>query len=139
MSRVSIAPDAEAVALASMLADVVESNLGRHPARIKDFNRLNGNVGITAADAEVDITITFNRGECVFHQGLHNPSKLLVTADAQTLMELTNLEVRFAIPWLFDETGLSIIRKLLKRELKVGGLLFHPLTVIGVLKVLSVV
>jgi hypothetical protein len=139
MYSVQIAPDAESVALASILAEVLEANLDRHPERIKDFNRLQGNVAILASDADVALTIAFSRDESVFHGGLDDVHKLLVTADTDTLLELTNLNIRYGIPWLFDGTGQSIIRKLLKRDLRVAGLLAHPFMLIRVLKVLSVV
>ncbi len=139
MSSIQIAPDAEAVALASMVADVVESNLERHPERIKIFNRINGDIGIEATDADVGTTMRFSGGKCVFHEGLSDKCKLRIGSDTDTLMEVTNLNIKFAIPWLFDETGMSIVRKLLKGQLKVGGIFFHPLMLIQLLIVLSVV
>ncbi len=138
MSSIQIAPDAEAVALASMVADVVESNLEAHPERIKIFNRMKGDIGIEASEAQVGITMAFRGGECVFHDEMGPACKLRIRADTDTLMEVTNLNIKFGIPWLFDETGISIVRHLLKRELKVGGILIHPLMLIQLLIVLSV-
>ncbi len=138
MSSIQIAPDAEAVALAAMVADVVESNLERHPERIKIFNRIRGDIGIEASEAEVSITMDFQGGACVFHDGMSPACKLRIRADTDTLMEVTNLNIKFGIPWLFDETGMSVVRNLLKRNLKVGGLLIHPFMLIQLLIVLSV-
>ncbi len=138
MSSIQIAPDAEAVALASMVADVVESNLEGHPERIKIFNRIKGDIGIEATEAQVGITMRFDRGECVFHDEMSPTCKLRIRADTDTLMEVTNLNIKFGIPWLFDETGRSVVRNLLKRDLKVGGILIHPLMLIQLLIILSV-
>ena len=41
------------------------------------------------------------------------------------------------MPWYFDETGRSILRKLLKKELKIKGMYAHPLKLTAVTKVMS--
>jgi hypothetical protein len=138
MARIQISEDAGAVALASILSEVLATNLEEKPQRVKDLNRMKAKVGILARDADVAITFCFLKGNVIVQDGLTADSKLILNAPTDTLMELTNLNIKFGIPWFFDKTGLSVVKKLLTRELQIMGLLTHPFLLIRVAKVMSV-
>ncbi len=137
MAEVVLAPGADEVLLAVMLGDLLKKNLEDKPQRIKDFNALGISVGIDAVDAEAQITLEFKKGTLVVHGGLVNP-QLTIIADAATLLGLSSMTIKFGLPWYFDETGMDTIKKLLKRELKIKGLLLHPFALTRLTKVMSV-
>ncbi len=137
MPDVELAPGAEDTPLAVMLADLLSKNLEDKPERIKDFNALCISVGIDATDAEVQITLQFASGKLIVHSGLVNPG-LTISTDAATLMGLSTMNIKFGMPWYFDKTGMEVIKKLLKRELKIKGLLLHPFALTRLTKVMSV-
>lgn len=137
MPDVVLAPGAEDTPLAVMLADLLSKNLEDKPERVKDFNALNIGVGIDATDAEVQITLQFASGKLTVHSGLVDPG-LVISTDAATLMGLSTMTIKFGLPWYFDATGMDVIKKLLKRELKIKGLLLHPFALTRLTKVMSV-
>lgn len=137
MPEIESAPGAEEAPLTGLLAELIEDNLESKPEKIKDFNRLNIRVGIDATDAESQITLEFKNGKMVTHKGFVNPA-MIIRAEIETLLLVTNLKIRFGIPWYFDKTGLEVIKKLLKRELAIKGMLLHLIAVTRVTKIMSV-
>ncbi len=138
MHVVKVAPDAENVALAVMLADLIRANLEQKPDRVKDFMRLKGKVSIVADDADVGVTFEFDKGTLTVKEGLAPDFKLQIVADSLTLMDLANVTIKFGMPWFFDETGFAIQKKLLKREMRIAGLLTHTFMLMRLSKVMSV-
>jgi hypothetical protein len=137
MPEFQLAPGAEDVALASLLLGLMEKNLEDKPGRVKDFNALNIPIGINAVDADVQITMEFCNGKLTFHKGLIEP-KMVISAESATLIGLTSVNIRFGIPWFFDATGFEVVKKLLKLELRIKGLFFHPFALIRLCKAMSV-
>lgn len=138
MQEIGFAPGADTDALAIMLADILEQNLKENPQRAKDFDALNIGVGIDVLVADVQLTLEFQGGKLTFRSGIVDRPGLIISAEMDTLMELTNLRIRFGLPNPLDETGIALIKKLLKGELKIKGLLAHPLALVRVSKVISV-
>jgi hypothetical protein len=137
MPEIEYAPGAEDAPLTGLLAELIEANLEEKPERIKDFNRLNIRVGIDATDANSRITLEFRTGKLVTHNGLADPA-MVIRAEIETLLLVTNLNIKFGIPWYFDKTGLEVIRKLLKGELAIKGMLRHPIALTRITKIMSV-
>ncbi len=137
MADIELAPGAEAAPFTGVMADLLRGNLEEKPQRIKDFNALRCNVGINATDAESQVTLEFKGGRMVVHNGLKDPD-LLITAEVDTLLGITNLKIKFGLPWYFDEVGLDTIKKLLKGDLKIKGMIFHPFALTRLTKVMSV-
>lgn len=136
MAYVKLAPGAEEVALAGMLSDMIQANLER-PEKLKDFNKLKARVFINAVDADIMLTMDFNRGTLTFYSGKEGMPDLSIETDAATLLDLANINIKYGMPWYFDEKGMEVVKKLLKRELKIKGLLLHPVALTRLTKVIS--
>lgn len=136
--KISFAEGAEETALAAMLAEIIESNLENGGSRVKAFRSLRSAVHINAADAGVEITLEFKKGHLTVHAGKPLPPAISIEAESATLLELTNLKIKGGLPFFFDETGRGVVKKLLRGELKIKGLLRHPLELVRLTKVLSV-
>lgn len=124
MADVRLAPGAEEVAMAVMLSDMLKANLEK-PEKLKDFNRLKARVYIHAVDAETEITMDFDRGSLTVYGGKEGKPDLSIETDASSLLDLANLKIKYGMPWYFDETGLGVVKKLLRRELKIKGMFAH--------------
>lgn len=138
MVQIDFAPDIEDGGMATMIADIIKGNLKEKPKREKDFNALNGNIYMHAEDAEVDMTMAFNKGSLMVHNGKIGKPKLGIVTDSHTLLDLANVSVKLGIPYYFDKVGLSVIGKLLTRKLKLKGLITHPVALIHFQKLMSV-
>lgn len=136
MADISLAPGADDVAMASMLADMLRANLEK-PNKMKVFNKLKARVYILAKDAETDMTMDFNKGTLVVYAGKEGKPDLEITTDAASLLDLANINIKMGMPYYFDETGRGILKKLLKGELKIKGMFIHPIALTNVSKVMS--
>jgi hypothetical protein len=138
MPEIGFAPGADTDAFAFMLANILEQNLKENPQRAKDFDALNIGVGIDVKGADLQLTLEFRSGKLIFRSGIVANPGLIVSADMDTLMEVTNLQIRYGLPNPFNETGTAVIKKLFNGELKVKGILAHPLALLRVIRVISV-
>ncbi len=135
---ISFAAGAEETPLASMLVEIIESNLESGGARVKAFRDLGSAVHINAVDAGVEISLLFKKGHLTVHTGKPVKPAISIEADSATLLDLTNLKIKGGMPYFFDETGRGVARKLFRGKLKLKGLLRHPLELVRLTKVLSV-
>jgi hypothetical protein len=135
---VSLAPGAEENGMAAMLGDMIKTNIQSKPSKLKDFNKLKGTVWISAVDADVQMTMVFNKGSLTIHDGKVGKPIIQIATDSGTLLELANLNIKFGMPYYFDETGLMVIKKLMRRELKIKGMFTHTMALTHMTKIMSV-
>ncbi len=141
MTQPSIIVDetAQENGLAVMLAQLLQQNLEEHPEKKRAFSWLRGSVAISAPDAEVDLTMFFNRGSCVVFDGIVGKPDLHVIANSEEILGLSNIPLKFGLPDVFSNQTHDLVKKLLTRKIKIGGLVFHPVTLAIVTNLLSVV
>lgn len=129
----------EPSAFASMLGGLIEANVESHPSKRKDFDSLSARVGMWVTDIEEGVTLDFKSGTLVVHNGLVTKRDITIRADADTIMNLSNLVIGpFGMPIYFDSVGRSVARKLLLRQLRIDGLLGNIATVNTVTRIFSV-
>jgi len=138
MAQINFAPGVEDAGLPVMIADIIKGNLEAKPQRQGDFNALRGNIYMQAHDAEVDMTLVFEKGSLTVHSGKVGDPKISISTDSDTLLALANIDVKFGLPYYFDKVGFEVLKKLfLTRELKLAGLLTHPIMLTRFTKLMS--
>jgi hypothetical protein len=136
MADVKLAPGADEVAMAVMLADMLKANLEK-PEKLKDFNKLKARVYIHAKDAETEMTMVFDRGSLTVYGGKEGTPDISIITDAATLLDLANINIKMGMPYYFDETGMAVVKKLLKRELQIKGMFSHYFALNRLTKIMS--
>jgi hypothetical protein len=141
---VDLAPGTEKNPLAQTLAELVRANVARGWQR-REFERLRGSAAIVADDAGTALTLRFDFGRLMVHEGLVGVPDITIlgsTADIQALTKVpfvTRLGLPFPRPG--DATGraalLDVVRALQRRNLKIYGLVLHARFVVRLLRVLS--
>lgn len=107
-----------------MLGGLIEANVSARAEKRADFDRLRARVGIDATDAGEAATLDFEGGHLTVHNGLRPGRQITITAESETVLELSNLRIGpLGMPVYVDETGRSVVGKLLTRRLKIAGLL----------------
>ena len=131
--------DAEPSAFASMLGGLIEANVKTRPEKQGDFENLVARVGIWVTDIDEGVTLDFKGGKLVVHNGLESKRTITIRAEADTVMNLSNLKIGpLGMPVYFDETGRGIAMKLLRGKLQIDGLLPNLLTLNAVTRIFSV-
>ena len=131
--------DAEPSAFASMLGGLIEANIAGSPAKRKDFDELKARVGIFVTDIDEGVTLDFDKGALVVHNGLQPRRDITIRAEAETVMNLSNLKIGlFGMPVYYDEVGRGVAAKLVQRKLRIDGLLGNLSTLNSVTRIFSV-
>ena len=122
-----------------MLGGLIEANINARPEKRKDFNFLSARVGIYVTDIDEGVTLDFQHGHLVVHNGLQPKRDLTIRAEAETVMSLSNLKIGpFGMPVYFDSVGRGVVGKLATRKLRIEGLLGNLATLNTVTRIFSV-
>jgi hypothetical protein len=116
--------DAEPSGLATMMGGLIEGNLAAHPERSTLLKP--ALVGIVATDAGVAITLRLAPGRVTVADGLLGRPQVVVEADSETLTEASSVPLRFGFPDARTPEGRAATRKLVRKEMKVKGMVTHP-------------
>jgi hypothetical protein len=127
--------DADPNGLAAMLGTLIEQNLLRDPAR-RDLLRP-AVVTVTATDADVGVTLRIGHGGLEVVNGIDPHPQLDVSTDSHRLLELASVPLRLGLPDVLDARGRGVITSVLRRRLRVRGLLRHPLLLTRLNRLLS--
>ena len=131
--------DAEPSAFASMLGGLIEANVENRPEKRKDFETLAARVGIFVTDIDEGVTLDFQRGSLLVHNGLQPKRDLTIRAEADTVMSLSNLKIGpFGMPVYYDEVGRGVALKLVQGKLRIEGLIGNLATLNTVTRIFSV-
>ncbi len=114
--------------LAMMLQGLLAENLTASDRKRRDFEAMSSTFGIVAPDAEVKVTLEFADGRCTIYDGLRHEPDLVITADSGKIPEMSLLSIRYGMPWLLDDNGKNFVRALVRREIRIDGLLRIPPT-----------
>ena len=131
--------DDEPSAFASMLGGLIEANVRSRPEKARDFESLVARVGIFVTDINEGVTLDFKGGRLIVHNGLKPRRTLTIRADADTVMNLSNLKIGLlGLPIYYDSVGRGVAAKLLRGKLRIDGLLPNVLTLNTVTRIFSV-
>ena len=124
--------------LAEMMFNLIRQNLEEKPQRLSSFKALHSNVVIVARDIDITITLVFRRGELTIYHGALGEVDLKIIADHDAILCLSLINIYMGLPNFFDRVGRDILKRLLLGNLKIRGMLNHPLQLIHLTKIFSV-
>lgn len=140
-AMVDLGPGADRDALAVELAELVRRNVTDADAR-SAFEDLRGSVALIATDASTTLTLRFDLGRLVVHEGLVGVPEISVRGALADLRDLGRLRLPGraldAAGAVGDRGGVlrGLARALATRRLEIYGLWSHPRLVLRLLRVL---
>jgi hypothetical protein len=126
------------VGLAEMMFNLIRQNLEQKPQRLSSFKALNSNVVIVARDIDITIALAFKKGELTIYNGIVGKADLKIIADHDAILSLSLINIFKGLPNYFNRAGRTLLKKLLLGDLKIEGMLKHPLQLIHLTKIFSV-
>jgi len=93
---------------------------------------------IVARDIDITVTLAFKGGELTIYNGIVGKADLKIIADHDAILGLSLINIFMGLPNYLDRTGRDILKKLLLGNLKIKGMLKHPLQLIHLTKIFSV-
>jgi hypothetical protein len=145
--QIELAPDARDNGLATMLAELVSQNLAAKPQKMRDFAALAGRVAIVAEDADVALTLSFERGgKLTIYDGINDIPDVTIRGPSEVVMAMANMPLTkdwgLPIPKPSDAEGRKTMRTVVAATrsgaLHVYGMVLHPLLVIRLTRVMSI-
>jgi hypothetical protein len=122
--------------LASMVADLIEQNLARDPTRTGLLRR--SVAVLDALDADVTVFLRIERDGVRVGDGDVPDAHLRIRSDSGRLLDLTTAPLRAGLPDPLRPEGRAIVGDLVRRRIRIRGLLRHPLRLVRLTKLLSV-
>lgn len=114
----------EPSAFAEMLGGLIDANVMARPEKKRVFDTLVARVGIWVTDIDEGVTLAFDAGKLTVYNGLEPGRTITIRAEAETVMSLSNLKIGpWGLPVYYDEVGRGVAAKLVRRKLKIEGLL----------------
>jgi len=138
MAEAIVVNNALEVPFSYILAELLESNLEQNPHKLSTFNRIFGVVTIDLKDIEATVTLIFSGGRVRIEQGIVGKPDIIIRTDSDKIIGLNSISVKFGLPYYFDEAGMTVIKQLLSGELKIEGMLLHPIILTRLTKIMSV-
>jgi hypothetical protein len=144
---VEVTAGAEENGLALMLADLVRQNIAAKPNKLSDFEALSGTVSIVADDADVALTMRFDRGgKLRIFDGIEGIPDVTIRGPSDAILALSNMPLAtpfgLPIPNRNDPQEVKTVRELfgLMRagRLHVYGAPFHLALVMRLTRVMSI-
>ena len=124
LKAVEYAEGEEASPFGQMLGGLIEANVESRPEKRADFERLRARVGVFVTDIEEGVTLEFQGGHLLVHNGLQPARDLTIRADAGTVMQLSNVRIGFAgMPNYLDSAGREVVAKMLRGKLRIEGIM----------------
>lgn len=129
--------DAEPNGLAEMVGGLLEANIAADPTRRRLLAP--ARVHLAGTDAEVDVHLDITREGIVVGNGAPpRRPHLAVSTDAAGLLDLAAAPLRLGLPDVADPRGRAVLARLLRRDLRIRGLLRHPIRLTRLARLLSV-
>jgi hypothetical protein len=129
---------AKEVGFAEIMFNLIRQNLEQKPQRLSSFKALNSNVVIVARDIDIVVTLAFKKVDLTIYNGIVGKPDLKIIADHDAILDLSLIKISMGLPNYFDRTGRDILRKLIFGNVKIEGMLRHPLQLIHLTKIFSV-
>ena len=121
--------------LASMLGGLIEQNLARDPARGRLLRP--GVFAIEAPDAGAAVTLHVGSGGVRVEGGVDPAAPVRVRADSARLLAIAGAPLRFGLPDPLRAEGRAVVASILRRRVRIAGLLRHPVLVARLTALLS--
>jgi hypothetical protein len=120
-----------------MLARLLDANLATRPPR-RSLVRP-AVVELAVVDAQVVATIRISPDAVVVANGPANPAPdVRIAARAQDLLAMAAAPLLLGLPNPFRHDGRSVVRRVLRRQVRIAGLVRHPLVLSRFARLLSV-
>jgi hypothetical protein len=122
------------VAFRELVQGLVDANLARDPSRALRLSKREA-ASLVATDADVTVTIQMlpgahrAPGTVLVHDGRDPWAEIVVRAESLGLLELAATPLRFDLPDLLTRDGRDVVAQLVRRRIKVNGMLRHLGTV----------
>lgn len=125
--NLSITNNAQDVPFSCIVQDLLTGNIEKSEAKYATYKKMNGIAAIDLPDIEAAISLHFNRGSLIIESGVSPDAAVIVRTSSDNVMDLNALNIRWGLPYYFDDAGRKVLAMIFSGKIKIKGLLTHPI------------
>jgi len=129
---------AEEVPFSFIISELLSSNIEQKAEKMRTFKSMYGVVAIYLVDIEAAVSLIFAGGTLSIVPGIAGKPDIIIKTDSDKVMGLNLISVRLGLPYYFDKAGLTVLKQLLSGDIKIKGMLAHPILLTKLTKIMSV-
>jgi hypothetical protein len=121
----NILNNAQDVPFSYILQELIAGNIEKSEAKQKIYKKMKGVVAIDLSDIETAVTLIFGQGKLAIEPGIvHNPA-IIIQTSSDLVTDLNLLNIRWGLPYYFDEAGRRVLGHIFTGRLKIKGMFSH--------------
>ena len=129
---------AEEVPFSFVISELLAGNVQQKPDKMKTLENMYGVVALNLPDIEAAVTLIFAGGKVRIEPGIVGKPDLIINSSSEKIISLNAINIKFGLPYYFDEAGMNVLKQLLSGELKIQGMFTHPVLLTRLTKLMSV-
>jgi hypothetical protein len=121
-----------------ILEELITGNIAKSPAKQNIYKKMKGVVAIDLPDIEAAVTLIFGQGKLTIEAGINGNPDIIIRTSYDLVMDLNMINVRWGLPYYFDEAGRRILGHILSGRLKIKGMFSHTVLLTRLTIIMSV-
>jgi hypothetical protein len=121
-----------------ILEELIAGNIAKSPAKQNIYKKMKGIVAIDLPDIEAAVTLIFGQGKLTIEAGINGNPEIIIRTSYDLVMDLNMINIRWGLPYYFDEAGRRVLGHILSGRLKIKGMFFHPVLLTRLTIIMSV-
>lgn len=121
-----------------ILEELIAGNIAKSSAKQNIYKKMKGVVAIDLPDIEAAVTLIFGQGKLTIEAGINGNPEIIIRTTYDLVMDLNMINIRWGLPYYFDEAGRRVLGHILAGRLKIKGMFFHTVLLTRLTIIMSV-
>lgn len=121
-----------------ILEELITGNIAKSPAKQNIYKKMKGVVAIDLPDIEAAVTLIFGQGKLTIEAGINGNPDIIIRTSYDLVMDLNMINIRWGLPYYFDEAGRRVLGHILSGRLKIKGMFSHTVLLTRLTIIMSV-
>ncbi len=134
----NITNKAQDLPFSSIIEELIAGNVTKSPAKQNIYKKMKGVVAIDLPDIEAAVTLIFGQGKLTIEAGINGNPEIIIKTSYDLVMDLNMINIRWGLPYYFDEAGRRVLGHILSGRLKIKGMFFHTVLLTRLTIIMSV-
>jgi hypothetical protein len=134
----NITNKAQDLPFSSIIEELIAGNVAKSPAKQNIYQKMKGVVAIDLPDIEAAVTLIFGQGKLTIEAGINGNPEIIIKTSYDLVMDLNMINIRWGLPYYFDEAGRRVLGHILSGRLKIKGMFFHTILLTRLTIIMSV-
>jgi len=136
--ELNITNHASDVPFSFIVQDLLTGNIEKSEAKYATYQKMRGIAAIDLPDIEAAISLHFHSGSLMIETGVSPDAAVVIRTSSENVMDLNALNIRWGLPYYFNEAGRKVLDLIFNGKIKIKGLLTHPVLLTRLTVIMSV-